>query len=467
MKAKFTDTITIFLSRLLFIGLSVQIVMGYFWAFGAVAKIVPAWDMSSYFVAANKFAGNGDIGILYPALFVVARFASSGGFLTWYIFLYIFQMILAAVAGYFLIKEAGMFDGKKRMCVWASLAIMSFAPIMQINLSVTVNSLILSLLMLEAAMTIRFWKNLCTKKDGRPENRLYELSSVALFWLLLSLTKWMYLVIAAIPVLACMIGLMGIYGKKKDRKTVFFSVAVVFIFLGLILGLDNLTTDKENSVREDIYIDRVMFPRMVWKSRFYRPDSWLHEIGDVVGDDVMQQVAVQQGYVKDILVPALEEELGTDGALEVMRFSNNFVWEYDRREFLHDLIIDTGGYVIPPVMIQATLEKTTYITYTPRNYDMFARRYPMVSKFYMDYSLYLFDAAIAIMVIVLLLKLLGKKKVISKAEAIPYSILTVVCLMIVVRNVLMGSSMYNYCEAGSAMVAWYMAMMSICGKEMK
>lgn len=473
MRTKRENNVSVMLGRLLYIGFSAQIVFGIIWMAKNIVYVQMFGDASYNLTRSSMFMGDGDVGILYPTIILLTRALGQITYVPWFSYLYLIQLALAFSAGYFLIKEAGIFGNKARRRVWGSLVMLTFPPILQIHMAILVNSLVLSLFMLQSALTIRSWKTIKNKKSTAVDY-VYAISGVLLFWLLMSLTKWIYIFIGAIPVLAVFVGIIvasirnnraiadKLIGKLRVRRSILLVLITVTLFVGLTLGVDRLTTDSSISQRTEFDIDKKLFERMAWKSRFYRQGTWLLEVQAVVDPDTMEQASLYQENIKLLVLPMIEENLDEDEAKELIRFVNRVVWNNDRKEFLHDIAIDTAGYMLPPVVMRMLIEKNSYISYTPRNYDSFKRNAPVLSKYYVDYSLLWFEASLIICAVIMLLKAIGKTIKTDKNVAGAYAVIIVACMCIAFRNVMLGNSVYDYKEAGSAIIAWFMVIFVSC-----
>lgn len=469
--------LSVILGKFIYIGFSAQIVFGMIWIVKNLGYIQLFGDSASVVTLANNLYGNGDIGILYPAVVQLAGAIGKITHIPWYSIVYLFQLILALRSGYCFIREAELFGKKKTRAVWGSFVILTFPLIMQLHMAILVNSLLLSLLMLEAAMVVRVWRDSASEKRTG-QDLVFDLSGVTLLWMLLAITRWVFIFIGAVPVLVSMIKVIREAIRKfraredrpsevmkiYSRRVVLLSLMTVAVFTGLIIGVDNLTTNRSISTREEFSIDNLLFERMAWKSRFSRQSTWLLEITDVIDTETMTETMRHQENVKLLMEPALVEAVGHEEANKLIKFTNEVVWDYDRKEFLHDIAIDSAGYLAPQFMVRMFMQKNSYITYTARNYDIFKRNTPVLAKRYMDYSLLWFMVAAGACVLLYVMHVVTgtreKRKDISGAIAV----IIVTCIMIAVRNVMLGSSVYDYKEAGSTMAAWFMAIFTICGK---
>jgi len=480
MKTKRINYVSVMLGRLLFIGFSVQIVFGIIWIVKNIDYVQMIEGASYNLTLSSLLKGDGDTGILYPSIILLSRALGQITFIPWYSYVYIFQIVLGIASVYFLLKETRIFGGKPRRYIWGSLVILTFPLVLQVHMALLVNSIVLSLFVFQCATLIRAWKVIDEKKTSVIDY-VYSISGVALFWLLLSLTQWAYFFIGAVPVFAVLLVTIvsvfkksssgrnkekSITGGKEARKTILLVLVTSMIFLGLIIGLDRLTTDNSISQRAEFNWEMKLFERMAWKSRFCRMGTWMDEFKSVVGNEVLINTSQNPENIKLVLEPELINALGEEKTLELVRLTNEVVWNYDRNELLHDLLVDTAGYVMPPIMTDLLLEKNNYVSFTARNYDAFKRNEPMISKYYIDYSLLWFEASLVIGAVILLFGFIGKMIKVEKSIVGAFVIIAITCSVIVVRNVMLGNSMYDYKQAGSAAIFWFMAIFICCGNAM-
>ena len=81
----------------------------------------------------------------------------------------------------------------------------------------------------------------------------------------------------------------------------------------------------------------------------------------------------------------------------------------------------------------------------------------------MDYSLLWFELSLAIGAVIVVLRAICGYIKANKRFTGAIVVIAVTCLAIVLRNVMLGNSVYDYKEAGSAMIAWFMVIFVLCG----
>lgn len=472
---KVTGFLSAVIRRLIFIGFTVQIVFGLIWIMKNIGYLQLFGDTAFYVTVSGTLKCDEYTGVLYPVLLLLVRSAGTVCPIPWYSLMYLFQLAIAFVSVFSLLKESDLFGGKVWKYVWGSLAVMTCVPLMQVNLAILPNSVTCSLLILEAAFFIKVLRQI--KKADGTEKHVTEItvgiSGVCLFWLLAAINEPVNFIIGIVPVIASFITLCN--GMRGRRRKFFWirPIAVILVFAGLIAGINGLTQEKGYYGRVEITAEKILVNRFAWKSRFLRSGSWLTEITDVVGKSIMQETSENQENVWLLVEPELEEKLGEDGASDIYRYLISVCMDIDKKEILHDMAIDTAAYCIPQVFIELFLRPDSYITYTPRNYDVFKRNTPLLAKYYWDYSLILFIVSFILTVILFLFTVIDK--IVSKEDGIKkyagynkktyVSIFIVSMVMIFIQAVIYmmrGSGVYDYKSVSSTTSIWTVLLLEVC-----
>ena len=147
--------ITGILKGILFIGFSIQMIMGIVW-------------MCFNFIHLQDF-GEPE-GILYPVL----RNALGGA----YPLLYLIQLCAAFLAAHFFLQS--LYPAKGFLSVWRDFVLLTFPMAMQCHLALSPHSLVSSFVLLEAAFAIRLCRD-------RERFSMYCYAEEVLCWLILTL----------------------------------------------------------------------------------------------------------------------------------------------------------------------------------------------------------------------------------------------------------------------------------------
>ncbi|MBR6303460.1 MAG: hypothetical protein IKR35_06380, partial [Lachnospiraceae bacterium] len=119
---------------------------------------------------------------------------------------------------------------------------------------------------------------------------------------------------------------------------------------------------------------------------------------------LIEECANHRESIKTVAEPLIEETLGIKEAKKLYLESVKFQWDNYRSNLIEGTATDFAAYTAAPIFTRILLEKTEYISYTPRNYDSFTRNSPVLSKYYMDYSLFWFEAALMMGAVLWILK---------------------------------------------------------------
>ncbi|MCR4617027.1 MAG: hypothetical protein K5669_02435 [Lachnospiraceae bacterium] len=449
MENKVRRLVTGILSKIIILGFAAQIVFGIIYVIKNIGYVQMFGDSAANVAVSGSFSCNIYTGVLYPAILLVIRLLGMATGISWYSVMYVLQLALSVCAGFFLVHELGPVVFKKYFALFSGFAIATFPLILQSSMAILPNSFALSFLMLEIAMVSKYWNGLTLVI---PKVFSFEMGHICLFWLLAALTNFDFLFIGAIPAAAILIRALRYQNKLKIKKRQ-YPIIIFVLFAVLIVGLYNLASDKTNPVRPQKSIEVALFDRVAWKELSH-PGNIRYWIIEVIGDDAYEEVLKHRESMKTLAEPMIEEKLGVK---ESKKFYMKIVKDAIQTNYgdvLHDTFADFAGYAIPPVITKMTLEKTEYLSYTPRNYDVFMRNAPKFSKYYMDYSLFWFGAAGIIGAVLWMMRIQGRLKGKPKGVKIfpDGKALVVLCVvmgvLIAIINTFSGSCVYDYKAAG-------------------
>lgn len=483
MKTRVGSTVFALMRKLIFIGFTVQIAFGLLWIAYNIDYVQLFGDAAYYVMVSGSLKCDEYTGILYPVVLLLARAIGMLTSVHWYSIMYLLQLLLAGVSGYFLFKTIGFFGKKYYLSFFASLCLVTFPLILQIHMAILPMSFSLSFILLELAYAYRA----CVIVRTVPARSLirlavtgkrtqgaaiydfsFDISKVTLFWLLAALTELKLFVVGIIPVLyvlilelRCIRNFRRQHKEQVARDAVkgawIYPIAIVMIFTGLIMSINRFARYEGIYDRPSRSIAVSLFDRTIWKSHIYREGSWLDEIVEVVGTDMLKDVSLHQENVKRILEPAIENALGKNGAERLYMFAAGYVWKHDRSELLHDMAIDFSGYTIPPVMTALLLKGTTYISYTPRNYDVFKRNTPLHTKYMVNYGLLWFVIALVIALINWMAWFINKRINFASEKIIGHGLFFMAMLMaalLAAINTMQLSGTYDYKQGALSTALW-------------
>lgn len=364
------------LKGVLFIGISVQTVLGIVWMCCNFSGVPRFGDSLFYMQASRTLRCDEYTGILYP---VLLRAAGRNHYVV-----YVLQLAAAcAAAGCFL---RVFLPGKKWLTVWGCLALMTIPVVLQCHMALLPCSFAASLALLQLSLLA----GAVRKKEDRTLRRLAEIS---LCWLGLALLLPEYLFLGAVPV-----ALMGICCRRQwkgNRRLRWYGLLMAAAFAGMILGANSLTQTRGLYGRPQRTLLMAMAQRMAWTNVLANYEDWPEYMVDYVGVDNILAAAQDAEGMDRFLFPAVEQAAADQAVtpLQVREFYRAMIVDalrWYRPVIFKQIAWDAVGYAAAPVFLQSFLEGRGYDTYSGRNYDFFLARTPGLSKLCMDYGSWCF-----------------------------------------------------------------------------
>ncbi len=457
MQSKSGKIIYDLLGKLIMFGLTVQIGMGICYIVRNIGYVQMFGETASNVAVSGSLSCSVYTGVLYPVVLLLIRAVSLTFNLPWFSFMCLIQLALAITAGYFLLSAFGRDRYKKIFYFWGSLVFATFPFVLQIHMSVLTDSFALSFLMLEIAFVRRVWgsRNMTASRAFS-----FDMGRICLFWMLAALSEWDFLIIGALPMVIVLIRGLTVL-SKTDRKGIVFPVIIAVLFTVLTIGTYSLTSDRQNPASPAKSIEVSLFDRVAWKHVILRQDNEKYRLYEVTGSQALDEAMDHRESIKTVVEPMVETKLGKKEAKKFFLELAISAFKKNRDEVLHDAAIDFAGYVAPPFVVRQLLSGRKFISYTSRNYDIFKRNSPALSKYYLDYSLLWFGASMMIAGVLWILRLFEKIRDLRMKMDEPFSFgvgfgavisAVVTAIALAVRNTFLGNGVYDYKQAGFSMV---------------
>ena len=134
--------------RFLFLGVSVQILLGICWGVRSFGIFPEFGDSYTWLKASETLVCDDYMGIGYPLFLMLVKGIESISSIPYTFFVYTVQILIAFYAGVVFLRACGV-TGKKIFLCWGSLALLTFPCAMQSHLAVLPNSPGYSFLLLE------------------------------------------------------------------------------------------------------------------------------------------------------------------------------------------------------------------------------------------------------------------------------------------------------------------------------
>lgn len=359
MRRKLVGHLCAVCKGILFIGFSIQIVLGLIW-------------MCSNFTSFQEFAR--DKSIVYGAVYALCGKQPQ--------MMYLLQLTAAFLVDYQVLrvlKSGGTFGN-----LWGTLALLTFPMAMQCHMAVLPWSFAGSLFLLELSFAIEF-----LKKNEKPVRWVF--GGMALCWLSLAVLLPEYRLFGGIPVLLTL--LFGGKRVSREPKKCLYLFAAAGISCALAVGAG--TAAKRASGIEDRSLSFTLACRMAWPSLWSDRSGWPEEVQKAV-EDSLWETTYYPDNMDRMMKPLMEETFGKEKADAYFRQIAENAWTHRTSAIVRQMVWDVLGYGVTPVIMKLQLEGRGYDSYTGRNYEIMRNHTPLLTKYYVDYSCWWFPVCIVL-----------------------------------------------------------------------
>lgn len=401
---------------IIFIGISIQIVLGLFWMCSSFADFQEFGESYLYVEISKTLVCDEYTGILYPLLLGAARGVEWLLRIPYYMVMYPVQLFLALYAGCKFLNAVGV--TRKYWQLWGGLGLLTIPMAMQSHMAILPQSFVGSLLLLQLSILIGYSK-------GKEEEGVKPLARMSLLWMLCALLLPEYLFLGGIlPIWYLLSGLAR--DLRESRRRLWHKGLLILAFGGMAAGILNLTQVEGCYGKVHKSLSATLYSRIGWSSITDTLQEWPEGMLDIVGLEQARATAQGADNIARILGPALEEAVGEEGAKAYFRAAARQAWERDYRRILHEIAWDAAGYTMSPIVLQLQLTGRGYDSYSGSNYDIMRSNAPELTAAYVDYSCWWFAVGLGLTALMLcgrLLQLLpagGETKAAKKASVWEY-----------------------------------------------
>ncbi len=445
------------LSRVLFIGLSCQIILGVLWTCCNFGKFQQFGDSFFYKEVSESLLFDEYTGALYPVIVMLTRGLEEMLPIPYTYAIHMLQMAVAGYVGWRFLRMLGV--EKCFFAIWGSLALFTFPMLLQCHLAILPHSLTFSVFLLEVGFVIEAMKQkrlLCSK----------QLCKIGICWTVSTLLMPEYLYFGAVPVLLNFLfcrkkhlivdGEHSLDKAKSFGRQFFYNVFLVFLFAVAILGIEGLVQQKGAYGRPEQAIEASFFRRVAWTSLNDYYEQWPEEMKQICSRELVRETAGYADHMERLLQPQLEEAVGAPKAQEWYWQVGKMVLENNSSKILHEVAWDVVSLTLPPVATQMLLKGRGYDSYVGRNYEIMKAEAPVLTKHYVNYSCWWFVVGIVLAFIIEVGLLLLKKR--SRIYTV------VICVVTSVSQImwyaLMGAGVWDYKNALFVGAVWLVWMIS-------
>lgn len=444
------------IGRVIFIGLSAQIVLGILWAFGAMPGFQQFQESFFYLAVSEKLVWDEYTGILYPLILRFLRGVCSILPFSYTYFLYPLQLLAAFFAIAYFIKSAWRAKGFWK--VWGTLALLSFPVALQCHMAVLPVSFAGSCFWVQLAS---FWK----VQKGEKGDILKACIMQALFFVVGALLLPEYVLFGGVVGI-----LLVIYCLKKK---VYVTSLIYLVAVVLAVGINCLVQNPGSWGRMHRSPESILFERVAFT---HLDDPLMLQIGEmeeIASDYDFSRLCYYALDRREKLGPYLEQKFGVENAKKKYGRIAEAYFLCLKREVLFQIRWDAIGYFLPPIATKFILNGSGYYSYTAKNYDAFLGRMPKFSDFYFNYYIGWFvvgSILIGLTLVLSIARLCLKQGFPRKLKnTFPYVACVISGLIMPLWYTMQAAGSYDYKNVYVYLSLWYLGTVGLCiwsfGKE--
>lgn len=204
----------------------------------------------------------------------------------------------------------------------------------------------------------------------------------------------------------------GLAGGNKRRWQIMAQLAFAVVCAGMFTLLSG-AVDASDRSEPGHGIEAAMASRFAWPTIWYDQGSWTDELREAV-EDVLWEVSYYPENMA-LFQATLEERAGAEAAGAYNREIAEVAWRNHAPMIIRQMGWDILGYAVTPVIFQLQLQGEAYDSYTGRNYEIMRGNTPVLTRDYVNYGCWWFAAAFLLS----LLSLPTMKKAVSMKTAAP------------------------------------------------
>lgn len=413
-------------SRVIFIGLSIQIVMGILWLCGSFTGMQQFGESNFYVEVSKTLLCDEYTGVLYPVLLLLARAVEGLFSVPFFGAMYVLQLAFAGYAAHrFLqsVHKTGRFWD-----IWSSLAMVTVPMAMQCHMAILPYSLTSSCILMELSFAF--------EAMGQEQPKAPQLLKAAVFWLPAALLMPEYLYLGALPIVFLLL-YSAVRLMRSEKISILYNLILVCAFAGVILGAHSLSQVEGSYGKMHRSIPSAFVCRMAWTCLGETYAYWPEDLKACMDSETITECITYADNMVRVFGPTVELSVGAERAEELYREVAEAAWQVYCRKVKREIILDAAAYAVSPAALQLQLMGRAYESYSARNYEIMREGLPGLTKYYVNYNSWLFIVGLVLaavgQAVYILLSLIRRKKVNVR------SILCVFCCLIF----------------GAGLVGWY------------
>ena len=446
------------LKRFLLILMSAQILLGMMWILCNFFRAEQFSETERYVSAAAGSAIDEYMGVLYPVLIKTAQVLMRpfGG--QYEIVLCLLQLIVAFIgcSGFVALTDgtsgAGgtMFaGGTTKQSRFRGLFLMTIPLNVQWHLTILPNSLVASLFILLLGIVIRAYH------DPGFRN-IKMICRASILWALMILLMPDYLWLGAVPVAFGAVLVIRQSSKFVKGKQYLNSLGriISMLLLSVVLagGINSLVQEPGSGGRIQKSLGASMVSRLVWPNFGTNYFFWPEEIKAIMTEEEGSDISQYADNVQLVFGPMVETAYGQEEANRLYWYMALRCLKDRTKEILQAIGEDLKAYLCPPLVVKEQLDGAG-LSYSGWNYGKMRSAAPALTKWYVNYGLYVFRVGIVIALAYGVLNLYKRK---DRQKQCGTIVLSVSCIILqAVWYTVSGAGMMDYGNVCVVTMLWY------------
>ncbi len=453
---KVAENILAIISRVIFIGFSIQIVLGFVWMWGAFTGVQQFGESYFYVEVSKTLLCDEYLGIAYPALLAFVRRLSRLFSFPDYVPVYLIQIIFATYAAHrFLqsMRRTGRFFD-----LWSSLVILTIPMAMQCHMAILPQSLTGSCILMELSYVMEACK----------KNKI----SLGLFWkpflcwLLAALLMPEYAYLGAIGMLFLVSDTVIKLWKEK-KKLFFWPVVCGCILAGVIAGANQLCRTEGAYGRMHRSIPSAFLCRTAGTCLAETYNYWPDDLKACMDDQTITETLMHADNLVKVFGPAVEQSVGIERAEQIYLEVSKAAWQVYSKKILREILLDAASYTVAPVALQFQLGGRAYDSYSINNYDVMRMEQPKWTAYYMNYGSWCFGVMLLLAAFIQILwwiYRIYRKRIMQKENIMGIICCIFLSVSIIAWYTMQGAAMMDYKNSILVTVFWTAFMISVTEK---
>ena len=390
--------------RFLFLGISVQILLGICWGVRSFGIFPEFGDSYTWLKAAETLVCDDYMGIGYPLFLMLVKGIETISSIPYTFLVYTVQLLMAFGTGIVFLKACGV-TGKRAFLCWGSLGLLTFPCALQSHLAVLPNSLGYSFLLLELSTVIRILRQDAAAKNcgtTAPVRPLHDLFEAGIWWALSTLFVVENLYLGLVPLIVLwLIHLWQLRSGRTEKKRAGQELVLLLAMSGILFTLVPLWQTPGSYGKAENTVSAAMMRRFCWTHMRDEEEyeEWPEELRTWLSWGDAKRAGYYAGTMEAGIQRTIEDAVGKAEAQKIFRQYAAYHLKTYTSDNLHQIVWDCAGYALPTVLLQMLLDGRGYDSFSGRNVDIMMTGDPRLTEVLLKYSSWWFLVGIAVMVL--------------------------------------------------------------------